>query len=128
MAQILLLETDRQLAKSLKDYFGRAGHSLVCYSDPQQAVVAADRRQPQVIILDLMLAGRSGIEFLYELRSYPDWQAIPVIVTGSLSQEDLQVFADSFAELGVSKYLHRQTTSLPQLLAEAQKLLVPAAV
>jgi DNA-binding response OmpR family regulator len=102
MAQILLLETDRQLAKSLKDYFGRAGHSLVCYSDPQQAVVAADRRQPQVIILDLMLAGRSGIEFLYELRSYP--------------------------ELGVSKYLHRQTTSLPQLLAEAQKLLVPAAV
>src|SRR6266550_1864776 len=123
MAQIILLETDRQLANNLKEYFRQAGHELLVYSDPQQAVLAADTNHPDIIILDLILAGRSGIEFLYELRSYPDWQNIPVIVTGRFTPDEVQVYSGAFQELGVSHYLPKQTTALGSFLAETRKLL-----
>src|SRR5437868_2205469 len=128
MATILLLETDRQLAQNLKGYFGQAGHELLAYSDPQQAVIAADKNHPDIVILDLILASRSGIEFLYELRSYPDWHNIPVIVTGKLTADELEAFSAAFQELGVSKYLHRQTAALADFLTETESLLQPAGV
>lgn len=127
MAKILLLETDRQLAKNVKDYFVRAGHQLSYYSDPQTAVMAADTSRPDVIILDLFLASRSGIEFLYELRSYPEWQPIPVIITGRLAASELDVFKDSFKELNIARYITKQA-SLKDLLAAAEATLQPVTV
>jgi DNA-binding response OmpR family regulator len=127
MAVILLLETDRQLAKNMQAYFSRAGHQLSYYADPQAAVMGADTSRPDIVILDLFLASRSGIEFLYELRSYPEWQTIPVIITGRLPADELGAYQESFKELGVSKYLPKQTTSLDQFLAEAERTLQPAA-
>ena len=128
MAHILLLETDRQLAKNTRDYFGRAGHKLAFFADPQTAVMSADTNRPDVIILDLFLASRSGIEFLYELRSYPEWQAIPVIITGHLAGGELNSYQDSFKELSVAHYLPKQTSSLKELLAEVEKSLQPTTV
>lgn len=127
MANILLLQTDRQLSKNIQKYFGRAGHQLSYYSDPQTAVMAADNRRPDIIILDLFLASRSGIEFLYELRSYPEWQTIPVIITGRLPAGELEAFGGSFKELRVAKYISKQASSLRELLAEAENQLQPAA-
>jgi hypothetical protein len=74
-----------------------------------------------------VLSGRSGVEFLYELRSYPDWQDIPVIIVGQLSQPEAETYGPAFEELSVSQYLQRQTTSLSQFLGAAEKLL-PATV
>src|SRR5205085_980414 len=99
---------DHQLAKNTQRFFNAAGHDLICYTDPQQAVMAADKQRPDIIILDIFLAGRSGIEFLYELRSYPDWQGIPVIITGHLPADQLAVFRPSFDELNVAAYVPRQ--------------------
>lgn len=118
MATIFLLETDRQLGRAAKDYF--AGHDLYYFADPQTAVTAADINRPDVIVIDLFLAGRSGIEFLYELRSYPDWQSLPVLIIGHFSVDELAYYIDSFRELGVHKYLPKHATSLRDLMAEVE--------
>lgn len=118
MSTIYLLETDRQLGKAAKAYF--AGHDLYYFADPQAAVSAADIHRPDVVVLDLFLAGRSGIEFLYELRSYPDWQHLPVLVTGHLPAKELAGYHDSLCELKVHKYLPKHSTSLQDLLAEVE--------
>jgi two-component system, OmpR family, response regulator BaeR len=128
VAKIFLLETDRQLADNCRDFFKRAGHQLTYYSDLQQAVAAADNNQPDLIIIDLFLAGRSGVEFLYELRSYPDWQNLPVIITGQLPADELSVYEKAFQQLGVSNYISKTTSSLAQLLEASQRILQPAAV
>ena len=116
MARVLLIETDRQLAKNIKSYLQLAGHTVNSHSDLQAAVTTADTDRPGIIILDLWLAGRSGIEFLYELRSYPDWQPVPVIVTGKLSQDELANFAKAFEQLSISSYLPKHTAT--SILAE----------
>jgi DNA-binding response OmpR family regulator len=125
MATIFLLETDRQLGRAAKRYFGDI-HDVYHFSDPQMAVTSADINKPDIVILDLFLAGRSGIEFLYELRSYPDWQQLPVLITGHLPSNEIAEYADALMELKVHKYLPKHTTSLQDLLVEVEQALQPA--
>lgn len=118
MATIFLLETDRQLGQAAKDYF--AGHDLYYFADPQAAVTAADIHKPDVVVVDLFLAGRSGIEFLYELRSYPDWQQLPVLITGHMPADEIARYHGALSDLRVHKYLPKHSTSLQDLMAEVE--------
>jgi DNA-binding response OmpR family regulator len=127
MADILLLQTDRQLAGKTAEFFSRAGHRARHFSDPQQAVTAIDKSRPDLIIVDLFLAPRSSIEFLFELRSYPDWENIPVIVTGGLPLGEIKNYRASFGELGVSIYIQKNPSSMEELKAAAENILHPAA-
>jgi DNA-binding response OmpR family regulator len=128
MANILLLESDRQIAKHTAGFLKTAGHTVTAYSDPQKAITGADKTKPDLVIISLSLAGRSGVEFLYELRSYPEWQNVPAIVTGQLTTEELASFAAGFDQLEVASYLHKPTSSLKQLLTLITDLLQKTAV
>jgi DNA-binding response OmpR family regulator len=128
MAQILLIEPDKILAGHIRDYFANANHIVVSHHELQKAVSAADKALPAVVIMELQLAGRSGIEFLYEFRSYPDWQDIPVIIYSGLKGEELAVYDGVFKDLNVSRVLHKAGTPLGSLLKAAEEHLVPTAV
>ena len=88
MARILFIEPDYLLGANAKNILKRAGHSVDWHVDPQAAMDSADAAHPDIIILDLLLAGRSGIEFLYELRSYPEWAKLPVIIYSNVPAEE----------------------------------------
>ncbi|HSW79063.1 MAG TPA: response regulator [Candidatus Babeliales bacterium] len=127
MAEVLILDTDRQFSKNLAKYLGGEGHSATAYVEPQQAILGVDTKHPHIIILDLILAGRSGIEFLYELRSYPEWQNTPVLVVSRLSSDEVFSFQPAFRQLNVSDYLNKTTTSLSDLREKIEQVLMPAA-
>lgn len=97
--------------------FELAGHSALHVASAQEAVLAADIRRPDVVTLELQLPGSNGIAFLHEFRSYPDWQAIPVVLHTYVmphAQRQLQsTMADQF---GVVSWLYKPQTSLEQLL------------
>ena len=121
----MLLEPDFILAGSIKHYFAYAGHNLSVHSDPQAAIAQADKHKPDVVITELQLAGRTGIEFLYELRSYPDWQAIPVVININLHTQELRAYSEIFDELNIHTCLYKPTTSLEQLLKAVENCLKP---
>jgi CheY-like chemotaxis protein len=121
MMHVLLLEPDSLLAADIKRFFSIGNHQVYAHSDPQAAVAQADKQLPDVIVTELQLAGRSGIEFLYEFRSYPEWQTVPVIVHSNLHQQDVAAYSEVFKELNIHAYLHKPTTSLKQLLECVQK-------
>ena len=116
MAHVLLLEPDAVLASSYQNALAHAGHTVSVVHGAQAAVSAADQQTPDVIILELQLSNHSGIEFLYEFRSYPEWQTIPVVVQSFIPERE---FAASKVlmrnELGVVAYLYKPRTSLHQL-------------
>lgn len=128
MAHILLLEADRQLARYTADFLGRRGHHVLRFADPQAAISATDTDLPDLIILNLSLAARSGIEFLYELRSYPDWQKVPVIATGRLDPKEQAAYSQAFTQLNISSYMPKESFSLSGLAAAADGLLQPAKI
>lgn len=118
MAEILLIEPDRLLAESYVQALQSAGHEVNAASSAQAAIMAADAIRPDLVVLELQLVEHSGIEFLYEFRSYPDWQAIPVIIHTHVPAAE---FNDSWkllrGELGVRDYLYKPHTTLKRLTA-----------
>jgi CheY-like chemotaxis protein len=126
MANILLIETDRLLAKNLSKYLSKLGHDVAWQVEPQAAMDQADQKCPDVIVLDLLMANsRSGIEFLYEFRSYPEWQDLPVVIFSHVAAEDLKDCLESMQQLNVSAYRYKPTTSLKDLAQTINQSLQP---
>ena len=115
--KILFVEPDVLLAKTYKAALEQAGHQVAVAGTAQAAVHAADRQTPELVILEMQLVSHSGIEFLYEFRSYDDWRSIPVL---ALSQVPPGEFIDTWellqTELGVRTFLYKPRTSLAKLL------------
>ena len=126
MARVLLIESDRLLGASTQQALKRAGHRVNLQVDPQAAVDGADGARPDVIIMDLQFAGRSGVEFLYEFRSYPDWANVPVVVYSGLSLEELEQARRGFSQLNVAGFYSKSIVSLAQLTRAVDRLLQPA--
>ncbi len=125
MAQILLIESDRILAQNILRALKHSGHSVDWQVDPQAALGCADANIPDIIILDLVLAGRGGVEFLYEFRSYPDWQGVPIVLFSSLSAQELVDSLDCFEHLNIAAYHYKPTTALSSLIQTIQSV-IPA--
>ena len=125
MSQILLIESDRLIAANVMKVLKKAGYDVNWQVDPQTALDIADNELPSVIIIDLVLAGHGGIEFLYEFRSYPDWQEIPVVVFSSLSAEELKEVLGGFDHLNVTGYHYKPNASLAELARTVERTLQP---
>jgi DNA-binding response OmpR family regulator len=128
MAQVLLIESDKVIASNITKILKKAGYKVSWHVDPQEALDDADTELPGVIIVDLVLAGHGGIEFLYEFRSYPEWQNVPVVVFSSLSVEELKEALKGFGHLNVSAYHYKPNTSLAQLARTVDRILEPVKV
>jgi DNA-binding response OmpR family regulator len=85
-ARILVVEDDRVIAEVLTSYLGQAGHSVEWCADGTQAATSWVRRPPDLVILDLMLPGLSGLELLRRHRrsAHP----APVIVLSARGEEE----------------------------------------
>ena len=123
MSQILLLEPDRLLSKTYLDALKSVGHKVqVCHS-AQFAIMCADEIKPNVVIMELQLVSHGGIEFLYEFRSYIDWQKIPIIILTNVPtiefSDSQQLLED---ELKVEMYLYKPHTNLNKLLQSINEL------
>jgi DNA-binding response OmpR family regulator len=127
MAKILLIEPDRIIAGSIRDYFANAKHEAIVHNELQHAIAAADKIKPSAVIMELQLAGRSGIEFLYEFRSYPDWQDLPVIIFTALKKEELSAYSRVLRDLNASRILYKPETTLSALLQALNERLAPVA-
>lgn len=124
--RVLLIEPDRLLAQNAVLALKRAGHVVDWQVDAQEAIAAADKKTPDVLVTDVFLANRTGIEFLYEFRSYPDWSRVPAIIFGSLPQEEARVYLDALDKLDVKHFFYKPNTSLAQLVEAVNQLAVPA--
>jgi len=108
MAQptVLIVEDNPADVYLIKEAFrqNEVEADLVVMSDGESAIryVQEARDRPAVIVLDLNLPKRSGIQILEAIRSRPHCQGIPVIVfTSSMSEDD----HSQIGRLGVSACL-----------------------
>src|SRR5438309_2019280 len=106
MKNILLVEPDYILARIYSQALNRAGYKVTLASNAQMAITLADKKQPDLVILELQLIEHSGIEFLYEFRSYQEWQAIPVIINSHVPPGEFSLSWSILKEdLAISNYL-----------------------
>ncbi|MFN5009810.1 MAG: response regulator [Gammaproteobacteria bacterium] len=66
---ILIVDDDRELSGMLGEYLAREGFGVASAPDAEAAANALAAREPDLVILDVMLPGRSGLDLLRELRA-----------------------------------------------------------
>lgn len=124
MANILLIEPDRLLAETYCQSLITAGHKVVPCASAQAAIMAADQIKPDLVVLELQLIEHSGVEFLYEFRSYLEWQSIPVIVQSHVPASEFATNWQSLKQqLGIEVYLYKPHATLKKLISSVNSQL-----
>jgi len=127
MPHLLLLEPNTVLAATYGAVFTHYGFTVTAVAGAQAGIYAADSKRPDAIVLELQLPRHNGIEFLHELRSYPEWRDIPVVVHTSLTPAQTDKSKDVLHdEFGVCAVLYKHYTSLADLVGAVQSQLVLA--
>lgn len=99
--RVLLIEDEPNIIEAISFILSRDGWTVHTHSDGETAVERVRSLPPDVIILDVMLPGRSGFDILNELRSDPETDHLPVMMLtarGQTKDRDLamELGADHF--------------------------------
>ena len=116
-ARVLLVEDEPSLARGLTDNFRDEGYEVEHVARGDQALDAVRRSRPDLVVLDLTLPGRPGLDVLRELRARGD--DVPVLVL--TAKGDVVDRVVGF-ELGADDYLPKPF-AVRELLARMAALL-----
>jgi DNA-binding response OmpR family regulator len=118
--RILLVDDDQDILTTLEAAFEPTGAVIEQASNGNKAVEMAEANPPDLVVLDMMLPGRSGFLVLERLKSKKPRNTKPyvIMITGNPGKRH-QMYAES---LGVSEYFTKPV-KLEKLLATAERLL-----
>lgn len=118
--RILLVDDDPDILTSLQAAFETTGAAIDCAANGNKAVEACEQNPPDLIILDMMLPGRSGFLVLEKIKAKKPRNEKPIVImiTGNQGGRH-KMFAES---LGVAEYFNKPV-KLDKLIATAEKLL-----
>src|ERR687890_1481433 len=85
--RLLLVEDDRPLAELVKYHFDREGFTVIGTSSGDEALILVDEVKPDLVILDWMIEGVSGIEVCRRLRRAAETAAVPIIMLTARTEE-----------------------------------------
>ena len=120
-AQILLVEDEPALARGLSDNFRDEGYEVRLEPRGDRALAVIRDARPDLVVLDVMLPGRSGLDVLRDLRAAGD--RVPVLVLTAKGDVVDRVVG---LELGADDYLPKPF-AVRELLARVRALLRRAA-
>ena len=83
---IYLVEDDKPLAESVRDYLASEGFEVRIIDNGTIAVDAITTGQPDLVILDIMLPGKDGLEICREIR--PDYRGYVIMFTAREDEID----------------------------------------
>ncbi|MCA8929668.1 MAG: phosphate regulon transcriptional regulator PhoB [Alphaproteobacteria bacterium] len=84
---VLVVEDDAAIAELLRYNLEAADFEVVVAEDGDEALVAAVERQPDVMLLDWMLPGTSGLEVCRQLRRKRETRMLPIILLTARGEE-----------------------------------------
>jgi two-component system phosphate regulon response regulator PhoB len=120
VAKVLLVEDDFSLRDVYSARFAAEGYTVVTASDGEEALAAAVREHPDLIVLDVMMPKISGFDVLDILRSTPATKATKVIMMTALSQDADRQRGEA---LGVDKYLVKSQVTLEDVAIAVKQTL-----
>jgi len=83
MKKILIADDDPMMVKLLEFNLHRAGYDLIVCREGSTVLPRAREERPDLIILDVMLPGRTGLELVGDLKADPVLAALPVLIVTS---------------------------------------------
>jgi DNA-binding response OmpR family regulator len=93
-ARILLIDDDYDYCRLMQVELELKGNFEVCYeTDSKRALFAAEKLHPDIILLDIKMPGKDGLEILDELKNNIHTRIIPVIILTAETDEETRIKA-----------------------------------
>jgi CheY-like chemotaxis protein len=87
MARVLFVDDNIDLHRVMQALLRLAGHEGVCVASGEEALSNINAAPPDIVLLDLMMPGISGLDVLQTLRADPRTRQLPVIMFSGVSDD-----------------------------------------
>jgi len=119
--KILLVDDEGLMLVLYKVHLERAGYQLATANSGEEGVELAAREMPDLIVMDVIMQGMSGLAALRALKTNDATKAIPVIIVTAAADRSLEAARRESASGGAARFLSKPI-SPQQLVAEIQKI------
>lgn len=97
--KVLVVEDEEKLARLLVDYLQQSGFVTLIVADGAEVVALVRQQSPDLILLDIMLPGKDGLEICREIRTF---SSVPIIMITARIEEIDRLLG---LELGADDYI-----------------------
>ena len=120
MKKILFIEDESALQQTLGDFLRQQGYAVISALDGEAGLEAIRKERPDLVLLDLILPKKHGMDVFREMHADPATASIPVIVLSNVESSDTVRQA---LELGAKAYLVKTNYSLDEVLEKVKTVL-----
>jgi DNA-binding response OmpR family regulator len=116
MARVLIIDDDVALGQALTKHLARAGHEVWHSADGDSGIIAAGRHAADVVLVDIFMPGKGGLQTIGRLRR--ERPAVKIVAMSGVSAGALDVEEHAVA-LGADRFIRKpfEATSLVSLVA-----------
>ncbi|APW62998.1 response regulator [Paludisphaera borealis] len=115
---ILLVDDDHEIVESMRTILENKGYRILVARDGNSGLMVAERENPDLLILDMMMPKKSGFLVLEKLRSRPGGMIPTIMITGNEGSRH-RAYAEM---LGVRDYI-RKPFAMEKLVRAIDKVL-----
>jgi DNA-binding LytR/AlgR family response regulator len=121
VSKILVIDDDKDMLKMLEAILEMDGYEVVQCHDPELAFQLAAEERPDLVLLDMMMPGKSGLDVMMEIRGDDATRNIPILFLSAVGEEAMVVKALK----GADDYMIKPFKTL-ELEARIEKILARA--
>lgn len=118
MNNILIVEDEKFLVRALQDSLTIEGYKVDVAVNGEEAVEKVKAKQPDLILLDILMPKKDGFYVIGELRKNPEWKMIPIIVLSNLGG-DAEI--KQALTMGASDYFVKSQHSLEEVVEKIKE-------
>lgn len=120
MKKILLVEDDKNLSALIQNKLEKEGYGFILAPDGKDVPKVIREEKPDLVLLDIDLPYKNGVDILKEIREDEELKATPVII---ISNSGSPVDIHRVRQLGVKDYLIKVDFDLDELLSMIKRYL-----
>ena len=94
MTKIVLIEDEQHIAEALQFLFSQQGWHVAMHSDGATALNIIRAEAPDLVVLDIMILNKSGLDVLRDMRESDDLADIPVLMLTAKGQANNRIAAE----------------------------------
>ncbi len=118
--KIMWVEDDTFLSDLIARKLSSFGATLFHAENAEAAERLLEKEEPDLILLDIVLPGKSGYEILKNIKANPKQKQIPVILLSNLGQREE---VEKGKQLGAARFLIKATVTLDEIVEEVKAVL-----
>ena len=117
---IVLVEDDSQLLAMYKERFQKEKFIVATASDGENAILVVNREKPDIVLLDLMLPKKGGINVLQIIKSNPETSNIPVVILTAYPQDE---YKNAVKRSGAVEFISKSETMPGEVVEKVKKII-----